>query len=165
MTVEPLIPPTEIGRHWFEPNALYQFKNDTNGDAIEDLVIQALAAGAGPRQRLRVLGPGVPRRIGATSRLLEGGASLEILVSSETRAVVASRNGIKGFAGLRDDPFFFDLAQFQAVIGGTASGFRNPGLDTFAGFNTLAIVLELPATMLGSNPNIGVWGTTSRVRN
>jgi hypothetical protein len=97
--------------------------------------------------------------------LLEGGASLEILVSTETRAVVASRNGIKGFAGLRDDPFFFDLAQFQAVIGGTASGFRNPGLDTFAGFNTLAIVLELPATMLGSNPNIGVWGTTSRVRN
>lgn len=164
MTVDPLIPPTEIGRHWFEPNALYQFKIDTNGDATEDLVIQALAAGAGPRQVLRILGPARPARTGAVSRLLPGNAVLEIPVSTETRAEVASRNGIRGFAGLRDDPFFFDLTQFQAVVGGRASSFRNPGVDTFAGLNTLAIVLELPATMLGSNPNIGVWATTSRIR-
>jgi hypothetical protein len=163
MTVSPLIPPTENGTRGFEPNALYQFKIDTDGDAVEDLVIQALATGDLPRQTLRVLGPGRPAVTGSRSQLLSGRAALEIPVSAGVEARVVGRGGMRGFAGLRDDPFFFDLAQFQAILAGRASGFRNPGVDAFAGFNTLAIVLELPAAMLGSSPAIGVWGTTSRI--
>jgi hypothetical protein len=37
---------------------------------------------------------------------------------------------MKFFAGPRDDPFFFDLGQFQAILGGTATAFKNPGVDT-----------------------------------
>src|SRR5262245_55484777 len=37
MTVDPFIPPTENGTHFFEPNAIYQFKIDNTGDAVEDL--------------------------------------------------------------------------------------------------------------------------------
>lgn len=164
MTVSPLIPPPENGTRFFEPNALYQFKIDTDGDAVEDLVIQALAVGTGAGQYLRILGPGRPTATGATSRLLPGRARLEVPVSAGSNARVVSRGGVSAFAGLRDDPFFFDLAQFQAILGGRATGFRNPGVDAFAGFNTLAIVIELPAALLGPNPNIGVWGTTSRLR-
>jgi hypothetical protein len=72
-----------------------------------------------------------------------------------------SNDGITVFAGVRDDPFFFDLTQFQAILAGQASGFRNPGVDTFAGTNVLAIVVEVPISMLGG-PNLNIWGTTSR---
>jgi hypothetical protein len=34
---------------------------------------------------------------------------------------------MKFFAGPRDDPFFFDLGQFQAILGGTATA-KNPGV-------------------------------------
>jgi hypothetical protein len=65
------------------------------------------------------------------------------------------------FAGVRDDPFFFDLVQFNRVVSGAATSFNDPGADTFAGFNVLAIVIELPKSVLGDN-TLGVWGTTSR---
>ncbi len=165
LTVSPFVAPSENGTRFFEPNALYQFKIDTNGDAIEDLVIQAIPSGRGATQYLRILGPAKPPKTGAISRLLRGPADLEVRVSSGPEVLTTTRRGISAFAGLRDDPFFFDLTQFRAVVGGQASSFRNPGIDAFAGFNTLAIVIELPASLLGSNPNVGVWATTSRFRN
>jgi hypothetical protein len=47
------------------------------------------------------------------------------------------------FAGPRDDPFFFDLGQFQEILG-NASGFNNPGTDTLLGLNVLSVVVEVP---------------------
>src|SRR5205809_615607 len=58
-------------------------------------------------------------------------------------------------------PFFFDLVQFKKIIAGEAAAFRNPGIDSFAGTNVLAIAVELPSARLGG-PRLGVWGTTSR---
>jgi len=62
---------------------------------------------------------------------------------------------------VRDDPFFFDLVQFKKIIAGQATSFRDPGVDSFAGTNVLAIVVELPSALLGGT-KLGVWGTTSR---
>ena len=89
---------------------------------------------------------------------------IEVPVSTGSKVFTKTRRGITVFAGLRDDPFFFDLTQFRLVVSGQAPSFRNPGIDTFKGFNTLAIVVEVPAEMLGSSPNVGIWGTTSRPR-
>ena len=44
---------------------------------------------------------------------------------------------------------------------------RRFAVDFVAGFNDLAIVIELPTAMLtdgGRHPRFGVWGTTSRAR-
>src|SRR5216117_2857805 len=41
MTVSGFIPPSEASTTFFDPGVLYQWKLDNNGDAIEDLVIQA----------------------------------------------------------------------------------------------------------------------------
>jgi hypothetical protein len=68
-----------------------------------------------------------------------------------------SSTGIKAFAGPRDDPFFFDLDQFHKITGGTASGFNNPGTDTFAGTNVLSVVVEVPKSLLNSTGKLGVW--------
>src|SRR5947208_1153874 len=56
---------------------------------------------------------------------------------------------------------FFDPVQFKKIIAGQATSFRDPGVDSFAGTNVLAIALELPSALLGGT-KLGVWGTTSR---
>src|SRR5213593_4498798 len=157
MTVSGFIPPPEASTTFFDPNVLYQWKIDNNGDALEDLVIQAFVTGAGRHQVMHFRGPAVP----SDNRIIDGVETATVAVSNSPTPIVASRNGMTVFAGVRDDPFFFDLVQFKHIIAGEATSFRNPGIDTFAGTNVLAIVVELPSSQLG-NSKLGVWGTTSR---
>jgi hypothetical protein len=161
VTLAGFIPPTEVGLRTFGQGVLYQIKLDTNGDAVEDQVIQAYLVNRGGRDLMRFVGPFRPSRTGTTSRLQLEPLLGEVQVSGGAQANIYSRNGVKLFAGLRDDPFFFDLAQFNEIIAGRASSFNNPGTDTFAGFNALAMVVELPMSLLGGATTLGVWGTTS----
>lgn len=164
LTVSGLTPPAEASTTFFDPNVLYQFKIDNTGDAVEDLVIQAFVTGSGPHQVMHFRGPKAPDETGSVSRVVrgEGANTGKVRVSTTAQAMTSSRGGMTVFAGVRDDPFFFDLVRFREVIAGTQPGFRNPGVDAFTGTNVLAIVVELPISMLGSNPNLGIWGTTSR---
>lgn len=60
------------------------------------------------------------------------------------------------FAGLRDDPFFFDLAGFK-------NGLNFTGVDFFTGTNVSAIVIEIPQGALrhGAKNNVlHIWGET-----
>src|SRR6266571_4656813 len=161
MTVSGFIPPSEASTTFFDPNVLYQWKIDNNGDAVEDLVIQAFVTGAGGHQVMHFRGPAMPGVIGATSRVIDGPETATVRVTNGESPIVASRTGMTVFAGVRDDPFFFDLVQFKKIIAGQATSFRTPGIDSFAGTNVLAIVVELPSAQLGGT-KLGVWGTTSR---
>src|SRR5439155_3149791 len=161
MTVSGFIPPSEASTTFFDPNVLYQWKIDNNGDAVEDLVIQAFVTGNGGHQVMHFRGPAAPRVTGATSRVIDGPETATVPVTNGASPIIASHNGTTVFAGVRDDPFFFDLVQFKKIIAGQATSFRDPGVDSFAGTNVLAIVVELPSALLGGT-KLGVWGTTSR---
>ena len=90
-------------------------------------------------------------------------ASGEVEISSYGASAMTSiSGGMKFFAGPRDDPFFFDLGQFQAILGGTETGFKNPGTDTFAGTNVLSVVVEVPKSMLGGSSTLNVWAETKK---
>lgn len=70
-------------------------------------------------------------------------------------------NGSRVFAGLRSDPFFFDLDAFQGAVGGKGNGRTfcdAKATDFFKPLNVNSIVLEVPDTALGKK--IGVWGMT-----
>src|ERR1051326_6841483 len=54
MCVHPLIPSGMGASVDFDPNVLYQFKIDNNGDFIEDLVIQAKFVGSGASQQVQI---------------------------------------------------------------------------------------------------------------
>ncbi len=54
---------------------------------------------------------------------------------------VVNGNGMRVFAGLADDPFFFDFAAFNATKEALAPMFTNPGTDFFLGLNTLTITI------------------------
>jgi hypothetical protein len=73
------------------------------------------------------------------------------------------------FAGLREDPFFFDVEAYfrvrAAVAGfGPAASFRSPdtAIDFTKGYNVNTIVVRVPQQVLAGGRNINtfdVWGT------
>lgn len=84
--------------------------------------------------------------------------------------------GLKFFAGVRNDPFFFDAEGYAALVasfaapgqsGDVAGAFRvgtAPRRDSFAGRNVSAIVFEMDtAALTAGSPRIRVWGTTGRI--
>ncbi len=81
----------------------------------------------------------------------------------------AARGEISVFAGLREDPFFFDVEQFFRVRAGLAGlgpkvGFRKPGLDFTDGYNVNTIAVRMPMAWLKSSSNatsFDVWETVS----
>lgn len=156
-------PEIELGRSILDPEVLYQFEIDRDGDAVEDLVLQAFVTGPPTGQTLHVRGPAAPPVAGATARLLEGTPTTSVAVSTDATPRIGTANGLTVFAGVRDDPFFFDFGRFQEILAGQASSFDDPGTDTFAGLNVYAIVVAVPLSMLGGDPSaLGVWGTTHR---
>lgn len=158
--VQGLLSPSATGNAAFDENTLVEFNIDTDGDNIEDLVIQATARDG----KMYFFGPTAPTQPGTTSNILTNASaqgSVDITPYG-TDAIVASNAGMSFFAGPRDDPFFFDFAQYSAIIGGTASSFNNPGSDTFAGSNVLSIVVEVPKAMVGGSGTINTWVESKR---
>ena len=147
----------------FDPNVLLQFKIDNTGDYIEDLVIQCTYA----NNTLTVNGPVAPPMVGLQSSVATTGPVTSCAVSTGGNVVTGTNsNGIKVYAGPRDDSFFFDLTAFKRVIAGDTTAFRNPGVDTFGGTNVLCTVVEVPKSLLPGSINntnmLNVWATSSR---
>ena len=83
-------------------------------------------------------------------------------------------SGISFFAGLVDDPFFFDIPGFNRFVGSVLAGTPNAALlqrgrDSFAGYNIQAIALSVPATRIrglltaSANGALGFSVRTSRL--
>jgi hypothetical protein len=164
----------------FDPDLLYQFKIDNDGDALEDRVVQVTFTGAGAEQQVAVRGPVAPPVRGAMMNEI---ADVAPSVSGGLNAALGSSSEIQAFAGPRDDPFFIDLEAAFCIlpdrkpVGGPLAQpcalpanptapfyFRNPGVNYVAGFNVLSIVVELPSALLenGAPGKLGIWGTISR---
>ncbi len=154
-----LLTPGTTGAATFKENVLTEINIDNNGDNVEDLVIQAIKRGS----KMYFFGPVAPGTAGTSSTIKTSNAAGSVEISQYGSAAITSTSGgMKFFAGPRDDPFFFDLGQYQAILGGTAPGFNNPGTDTFAGTNVLSTVVEVPKSMLGSSTSINIWAETKQ---
>ena len=145
----------------FDENTVLEFNIDKTSDNIEDLVIQCKYDAAS--NKMQVYGPIAPSATGTKSKL-EGSVSAEVAVTAygATATSATGSTGIKVFAGPRDDPFFFDLNRYKAILAGTAPGFSSTGTDTFAGTNVLSVVVELPKSLIGATGNINVWLETKK---
>ncbi len=80
---------------------------------------------------------------------VDGGIRLSCLGSNGAVAAgpietVLTGEGLRAFAGLREDPFFLDGAALGQTLATGVPAFTDPGVDSFAGFNTLALVLGIP---------------------
>ena len=144
----------------FDENVLIEFNIDTNDDKVEDLVIQATARDG----KMYFFGPVAPSQTGLNSTIASttaNQASVDISAYGAS-AIIENANGMKFFAGPRDDPFFMDFAQYGQIIAGNASSFNSPGTDTFAGTNVMSIVIEVPKSMIGGSGTINTWVESKR---
>ena len=171
MNVWPLIPRGQGPTKFFDPGVMYQFKIAASDQYTADYVIQFKAEGVGPDQQMTMYGPGRPNRNGTLSTFIAPTGTMRY------GQVASFSNGVRAFAGPREDPFYFDLSQFFKIIPDrnfknqpnppppTASCFRKDAQDFLAGFNLLNLTVELPrkafADQNGGLPIIHVWATTS----
>jgi hypothetical protein len=155
-----LMSPASTGSAKFDSAVLIQINIDNNGDNVEDLVIQAIYSNG----KMNLYGPVAPSMTGLRGKL-EGPITNSVAITpygAGSPTIATGTNGIQLFAGPRDDPFFFDLNQYHAILAGTATGFNNPGTDAFAGTNVLSVVAEVPKSLLNSTGKINVWLTTKK---
>ena len=149
----------------FDENVMIEFNIDNDGDYIEDLVIQALPGTRGKTKRVWFFGPVAPSETGKSSTVMldaEYQGAVDITAYGEEANIEINAKGMKFFAGPRDDPYFFDQTRFDAILGGTASGFHPIGTDSYAGKNVMAIVIEVPTSLLGGTGVLNCWVESKR---
>ncbi len=157
-----LLSPGSTAAAKFDEKTLIEFNIDNNGDAVEDLVIQAIPKNG----KMQIYGPYLPTSVGTKSTILNNQLSVKVDVTPYGMSpIVNTGKNVTVFAGPRDDPFFFDLTQFKKILAGEAGGFNNPGTDFFKGTNVLSVVVELPKTMLGGTDKVNVWVETKKSTN
>ena len=64
------------------------------------------------------------------------------------------------WAGLREDPFFFDREGFLDTLATESVVFT--GADFYEALNVTAVVLELDPSALGDVDSLRLWATTAR---
>jgi hypothetical protein len=157
-----LMSPSATAGAAFDENVMVEFNIDTTGDNVEDLVIQAIPKNG----KMYVYGPYAPNHTGLSSIVDESAALTIVDVTPYTSAspitTTNTSTGLIAFAGPRDDPFFMDFSRYGEIIGGTATAFNNPGVDTFAGTNVMSVVIEVPKSLVGSTGTINTWVESKR---
>ncbi|MCX6047257.1 MAG: DUF4331 family protein [Chloroflexi bacterium] len=133
----------------FAAEAVYEFKVDTNDDAVAEIAYRFTFSAKEQGMQTATV-----RHICGTQANGAGNEG-EILfkdvpVTFDEAITVAEAGAYRFFAGIRSDPFFFDLEGFK-------NGLQFTGADTFLDKNVFSIVLELPNSALGSNSRLGIW--------
>jgi hypothetical protein len=141
----------------FSATGFYDINVDNNGDHVADLTFRFAFSAA---NRLGVQKVAVQ---------LITSHSTQLIAQDLTGNIIHATQGVTAAASLFDDPFFFDLLAFDRfLVSGNPNEFCgqngvNPTNDFFKGLNTLALVLEVPSTLLlaaSGSTMIAVWART-----
>ena len=134
----------------YDRDVLHGIHIDTDGDSVPDENIW-VRFGQDADDAWGVQVAGVP----GTDAAIEG--AVETTLSS---------GSVQVFVGLRDDPFFFDVAGFTNTVstGNLAfSGLTDTGpVDGIAGANATLIVIEVPTADIGATA-FQTWATSGRI--
>jgi hypothetical protein len=144
-------PPGPTRQDPFASDALYEFKIDTNGDAVADIAYRVrfspFTDGAQTATLRRVEGA-------QAAGVGDGGQTIveEAPVSLDREARITEAGDHRFFAGWRSEPFFFDAP-------GALNNFQFTGTDFFIDKDVCSIVLEVPNAALGQKA-VGLWART-----
>jgi hypothetical protein len=135
----------------FAPEAIYEFKIDTDGDAVANIAYRLrfsyIENNVQTVTLRQVEGPKAAGTDDNGPIILEGAT-----VSMGRLARVTEAGDYRLFAGWRSDPFFCDVQ-------GAKDGLRFTGVDFFADKDVCSIVLEVPNSTLGSHTT-RIWART-----
>jgi Domain of unknown function (DUF4331) len=156
----------------FDHRILSAFEIDTSGDAQAEFFI---AVTFSPQMNRNL-----PQMATVTAVPLPSGIPIPIFTApttiSTTNAAPPDQTvttdaptGIRFFAGMTDDPFFFDIPAFGGFVNAVLTNKPNPasnltrGRDSFAGYNTMAIALRIPRNLLTTGNSLGIGARTFRI--
>ena len=146
MNVNPMPPKLSDS---FDSTAVYEFRIDTNADAVADIAFRVTFSPYTSGQQTAKV------RRATGQQAASNGDSGEVVienapVSFGAQAQVTNAGDYAFFAGSRSDPFFFDLMGF-------CNNFKFTGTDYFLDKDVFGIVLEVPNAALGGHSKIGLW--------
>src|SRR5262245_18965351 len=165
-----IVPGEAVNFGIFDHNLRYRFEIESNGNATPDGFIdvtfsEKVTSGATP-QTATIKSTFFPSFTAQTTNPNLNATPPEPVVTTD------QNTGIAFFAGLVDDPFFFDIPAFSRFVSSVLAGAPNPGFfnrarDSFSGYNTLSIGLSIPVSLLRSrlrvrNDSIGLICRTQR---
>jgi hypothetical protein len=147
----------------FDQFLQYRFLLETTGDAEADQFINitfSSVAGSGGPQTATIQLPGDRSFSASTTQSSTAPAAPTQVVTTDPAT------GISFFAGLVDDPFFFDIPAFGRFVASVRAGAPDAsqlqrGRDSFAGYNVMGIALSIPLSFL-QNPSI--LGVSAAIR-
>ena len=172
--------PRSVARqqYYFNNNARYEFHITRVGNADEiptgreDLVLRFDfdKPEANAQQNFKLIAIANGKRLDVAN-----GKTTPLAANPDAQPIVnrlpIAGNYVDVFAGLREDPFFFDVEQFFRVRAGAARigpavGFKpaNQAIDFAKGYNVNAIVARVPRKLLQGNSQamiFDVWQTIS----
>ena len=144
-------PPGRTTDQPFSTEAIYEFKIDTDGDAVADIAYRVRFSRDEDGSQIATLQRAegeLAVHIGEDGQAIFEGASVSM--GLETR--IAEAGGYRFFAGWRSDPFFFDTL-------GALNNLQFTGTDFFTGKDVCSVALELPNSAIG-NKKVGLWHRT-----
>jgi hypothetical protein len=142
-------PPGLTAADPFAPDALYELKIDTDGDAVADIAYRVRFSAERGKQTAtlrRVEGIQAAGTDDGGQAIVEGAP-----VSMGREALVTDAGGYRFFAGWRSDPFFFDTQ-------GALNNLQFTGDDFFVDKDVCGIAIEVPNSELGRQN--GIWART-----
>lgn len=172
LDVEGFIVPSEMMNIGFFPSdVVYRFEIENTGDAVPDRRIDIKFSEQTSRSS--------PQTASIYLNGIENGGAVSFTAPTTVPSfsptappfVVTTnqQNNAKFFAGLTDDPFYFDIVAFNRFTSSIAAGSPDTsvlqrGRDSFAGYSIHMIALELPVSALTgpAGSTIGVNGVTLR---
>ncbi len=152
------------------PDAIYRLAIDNDGDLKNDIAFSFLFSE--PRDGQQTVDVYLakndeaeePEAVG--SKIFDG-----VEVSFGKTPIIHESGSFKFFAGARSDAFFFDFDGIKNLF--DTSGKRNftdlhlgaespwTGKDSNTEANVFSMVVEVPTTALGADPDIRIWGRCS----
>jgi Domain of unknown function (DUF4331) len=135
----------------FSPEALYELRIDTDGDAVADITYRVRfspSEDGSQTATLHRLEGAQAAGTGDSGKAIVEGAP----VSTGRDARVTEAGEYRFFAGWRSDPFFFDTE-------GILNNLQFTGSDFFADKNVCGVVLEVPNSDLGAT-RVNLWACT-----
>lgn len=148
----------------FDQFLQYRLMLELTGDAQPDQFITITftpVAGSGGPQTATIELPGRRVFTALTTRSSTAPVAPTQVITTDPAT------GVSFFAGLVDDPFFFDIPAFGRFVASVRAGAPDPtqlqrGRDSFAGYNVMGIALSIPLSLLGTPNTIGVSGAILR---
>jgi len=152
-----------------DPEAVYQFKIDTDGDFVADIAYKITIIGNGPQQGM-VLRKSTGKD--ALTEVSENGRYTETIATGKTSIAGGPVTVVEGlsnellFVGPRRDPFFFDFRSVESpaaldlrfALSGDDLPSDGSAANTFGPTNMTIVALEVPEL---KGKKFSAWSTTS----